>query len=112
MRRMQIGIAAIRGARVATRFVLPAARRRERRLGLERASRGSLVPLGRRASHGPRSATVNSLRARSGLAAGAKTYLPISPRLPLASRPRISWTQGASTTVRRLPAAGAAPWRG
>ena len=107
MRGMQNGIAAIRGARVRTRFILPGTRRREPRLGLDRPSHTRLTAPPRPALAQRRSG-VRALRARAGIVA-----LPVRPPRPARLRrgSTVTWSARDSRAA-RSQAPGAAPWRG
>jgi hypothetical protein len=105
---MQHGVAAIRGIRSRTSFVLPSAHRMERQLGLHRvfgtpSPRSDAAIEERQPLHAVRRA------ARSISAVNSDR---VSERSPLVARSDIHWTRSVPSAGRRTSAGTSARWRG
>jgi hypothetical protein len=106
---MQNGVAAIRGARFRTRFILPQPHRRERRLGLDRAYRTSGAPVSASVAAASRR-PLKEIRAAARRLCG---NLPVSAPhgTGLGREPRMHWTP-PTTGARAARTPGASAWRG
>jgi hypothetical protein len=105
---MHTSLAAIRAGRSATRYVVPAVGRRQRRLGLpysayqhQRARPGGLQ---RR--------PVDALRAAARSHVVTPSASSSIGRRDLALRLHLSWSRHVATGLRRVRPRSAAPWRG
>jgi hypothetical protein len=105
---MQHGVAAIRGTRSRTSFVLPTAHRTERQLGLHRVFR----------TPSPRSdAAIAERQPLNALRRAARSISPVltdrvGERSPLSVRAGMRWTHSVPAAGRRTSASRSARWRG
>jgi hypothetical protein len=103
---MQHSLAAIRAGRPRTRFVAPAARQRQRRLGLARAVYEPAVAR----SANERRRPVDALRT------AARSHAIVAVRGAgraerLSGRAQLAWSRQVVTGLRRARPRSAAPWR-
>jgi hypothetical protein len=105
---MQHGVAAIRGIRSRTSFVLPSAHRMERQLGLHRVFR---TPSPRSDAAVAERQPLHAVR-RAARSISAVTADRVSEKSPLVGRSDIHWTRSVPAAGRRTSASSSARWRG
>jgi hypothetical protein len=105
---MQHGVAAIRGTRTRTSFVLPSAHRMERQLGLHRVFR---TPSPRSDAAVAERQPLHAVR-RAARSISAVTSERVTDRSPLVARNDIQWTRSVPAAGRRTSASNSARWRG